>query len=78
MKITDKRNTATDFDCVIIGSTFSFLDAKIWGDSPCMRIPNVIDKDDVTFNAIDLSDGCLMSVDYKVPVILCDAELIIK
>ena len=78
MKIIDKRKTSTDFDCVIIGSTFSFLDTENWGDAPCMRIPEVVVRDGEVLNAIDLSDGYLMNVGDKVPVILCDAELIIK
>lgn len=79
MKIVDKRKQNTvAFANVPAGRAFIFLHTDEMGTNPYMRICDVIDEDGYVFNAVELEDGHLDNVGDSVPVILCNAEIIIS
>ena len=79
MKITDKRKqNIVLFTSVPVGRAFIFLHTDEMGDGPYLRTTNVTDEDGEILNAVDLEDGYLVNVGESVPVILCNAEVIIN
>lgn len=79
MKTVDKRKQNTIvFANVPVGTAFIFLHTDEMGTAPYMRIQPVIDEDEDILNAVDLEDGYLVNVGDSVPVILCNAEIIIS
>lgn len=78
MKIIDKREQNTRFSDVPIGGTFTFLHTDEMGSGPYMRIYEVIDEEGLLLNAIDLEEGCPVNVGENVPVVLCNAQVIIN
>lgn len=79
MKIVDKRKqNIVAFTNVPVGRAFIFLHTDEMGNSPYLRTTNVTDEDGEVLNAVDLEDGYLVNVGESVPVILCNAEVIIN
>lgn len=79
MKITDKRRQNTiAFTNVPVGRAFIFLHTDEMGSHPYLRTTSVIDEDGEVLNAVDIEDGYLVNVGESVPVILCNAEVIIS
>ena len=79
MKITDKRKQNNiAFANVPIGKVFTFLHTDEMGSGPYMRINDIIDEYGDVLNAVDLEEGYVDNVGESVPVILCNAELIIS
>lgn len=79
MKIIDKRKQdSIAFANVPMGGTFTFLYTDERGDGPYIRINDVVDEYGLLLNAVDLEDGYAVNVEDNIPVILCDAEVVIN
>lgn len=79
MRIVDERKRKSiKFNELEIGKVFFFEDADIGGDIPFFSIENVIHLDGDIFNAIDLTDGTVVTVKDNEKVIPYEAILTIK
>ena len=79
MKVIDERKKKTVlFNSLEIGKVFFFEDVENWGNFPYISIEGISDADGDFFNAVDLTDGTVVTVGNCEKVVPCEAILTVK
>ena len=76
MRIVDERKPSSiKFEEVSYGQVFYMVDEEEYGDSPYMKVLEVVDNEGDTLNAVELENGALVWIEDEESVILCNALL---